>query len=102
MKFNGLMDISDVSSVGSFYTTPDFDLLVSNTTGNSVDLNLIPSGLTKSSMATQLIQKSLNNRATLISAQPSKKITISCIKGKTTKKVIAASPVCPKGFVKKK
>ena len=102
MKLNGLMDLSDVSSVGSFYTTPDFDLLVSNTTGNSVDLNLIPSGLTKSSMATQLIQKSLNNRATLISAQPSKKITISCIKGKTTKKVIAASPVCPKGFVKKK
>ena len=27
--------------------------------------------------------------------------TISCIKGKTIKKVIGAKPVCPKGFVKK-
>ncbi len=33
-------------------------------------------------------------------AQP-KKITITCVKGKTTKKVSAAKPVCPKGYVKK-
>ena len=102
VKFDGLLDLADISSVGSFYTTPDFDLLVTNTTGNSVQLNLIPSSLTKSSLATQLIQKSLNNKAILVSAQPSKKVSISCVKGKTTKKVTAVAPVCPKGFAKKK
>jgi hypothetical protein len=102
VKFDGLLDLADISSVGSFYTTPDFDLLVTNTTGNSVQLNLIPSSLTKSSMATQLIEKSLNNKATLVSANPSKKISISCAKGKLIKKVTAVAPVCPKGYVKKK
>ena len=28
-------------------------------------------------------------------------ITITCIKGKTTKKVTASKPVCPKGYTKK-
>jgi len=31
----------------------------------------------------------------------SKKITISCVKGKTTKKVTAVSPKCPAGYKKK-
>jgi hypothetical protein len=31
-----------------------------------------------------------------------KKITITCVKGKLIKKVIAVKPVCPKGYVKKK
>jgi hypothetical protein len=30
-----------------------------------------------------------------------KKITITCTKGKTIKKVTALKPVCPKGYVKK-
>ena len=28
--------------------------------------------------------------------------TITCVKGKTTKKVVAVKPVCPKGYTKKK
>jgi archaellum component FlaC len=28
--------------------------------------------------------------------------TITCVKGKTTKKVVALNPVCPKGYTKKK
>jgi hypothetical protein len=28
------------------------------------------------------------------------KLTISCIKGKTTKKISGANPKCPKGFTK--
>jgi archaellum component FlaC len=28
--------------------------------------------------------------------------TITCVKGKTTKKVVALKPVCPKGYTKKK
>jgi hypothetical protein len=30
-----------------------------------------------------------------------KKITITCVKGKTTQKVTAIKPVCPKGYTKK-
>jgi len=30
-----------------------------------------------------------------------KKITITCVKGKTTKKVTAVAPKCPSGFKKK-
>ena len=28
--------------------------------------------------------------------------TITCVKGKTTKKIVALKPVCPKGYTKKK
>ena len=34
-------------------------------------------------------------------AEPLKKTTITCIKGKVTKKVTAIKPVCPKGYKKK-
>jgi hypothetical protein len=34
-------------------------------------------------------------------APVAKKITITCVKGKTTKKVTAVKPVCPKGYRKK-
>jgi hypothetical protein len=30
-----------------------------------------------------------------------KKMTITCIKGKTTKKVTAVKPICPAGYKKK-
>ena len=32
---------------------------------------------------------------------PAKKSTITCVKGKTSKKVTAVKPVCPKGYKKK-
>ena len=37
------------------------------------------------------------------SAKPAvaKKVTITCVKGKTVKKVTAVKPVCPAGFKKK-
>ncbi|NDE48230.1 MAG: hypothetical protein EB019_04610, partial [Actinobacteria bacterium] len=34
-------------------------------------------------------------------APVAKKITITCIKGKTTKKVSGVNPKCPKGYKKK-
>ena len=32
---------------------------------------------------------------------PAKKISITCVKSKTSKKVTAVNPVCPKGYKKK-
>ena len=40
-------------------------------------------------------------KAAAAKASASKKTTITCIKGKTVKKVTAAKPVCPKGYKKK-
>ena len=36
-----------------------------------------------------------------LSVKPAKKTTITCVKGKLTKKVTAVKPVCPKGYKKK-
>ena len=41
------------------------------------------------------------NTLYLLETQIAKSKTITCVKGKTTKKVMAYMPVCPKGFVKK-
>ena len=41
------------------------------------------------------------NTLYLLETQIAKSKTITCVKGKTTKKVMAYKPVCPKGFVKK-
>ena len=38
---------------------------------------------------------------TVIAISPAKKTTITCVKGKTTKKVTAVNPKCPKGYKKK-
>ena len=37
----------------------------------------------------------------LLETQVSKSKTITCVKGKTIKKVMAIKPVCPKGYVKR-
>jgi len=35
------------------------------------------------------------------SKNTTKRTTITCVQGKTQKKITAAKPVCPKGFIKK-
>jgi hypothetical protein len=42
--------------------------------------------------------KAKADRAATQAAQDAKKLTITCVKGKTSKKVTGESPVCPKGF----
>jgi hypothetical protein len=51
-------------------------------------------------------EKSLTARATsttstTVAAVPGKKTSVTCVKGKTTKKVTALKPVCPAGYKKK-
>jgi len=41
------------------------------------------------------------NTLYLLETQVAKSKTITCVKGKTTKKVMALKPVCPKGYSKK-
>jgi len=49
--------------------------------------------------ATGTSQSAANNQK--IPAAKAKTITITCVKGKSVKKVTAVKPVCPKGYVKK-
>ena len=57
---------------------------------------------TGSSAATKATGSSTATKATgTVKAPASKTITITCVKGKTTKKVSGVKPVCPKGYTKK-
>jgi hypothetical protein len=47
------------------------------------------------------IKVKLTQEAAVVAPTPSKKISITCTKGKLTKKVTATSPLCPKGYKKK-
>ena len=126
-----LYDLSDPMSVGRIYRTPDFDLLLFNKVSNSFQLNLTPKSLIGSEDAKNLVSKSLNLRNALIEKQNAEikaeaeakakaeaeakakadadtkakviptKTTITCIKGKTLKKVTAINPKCPAGYKKK-
>ena len=41
------------------------------------------------------------SESSVVTPVAKKKVTISCVKGKTTKKVTAVSPKCPAGYKKK-
>ena len=41
------------------------------------------------------------NTLNLMETQVSKSKTVTCVKGKTIKKVMALKPVCPKGYIKR-
>lgn len=77
----------------------------------ALDIALNPN-YTGSSAATEANQNSSGPAATgtsktaannqVVTAAKAKTTTITCVKGKTTRKVTAVKPVCPKGFTKKK
>jgi hypothetical protein len=49
-----------------------------------------------------VLEWDLKNLASIeLSVKPTKKSTITCVKGKLTKKVTAVKPTCPKGYQKK-
>ncbi len=66
-------------------------------------LKLAAYGFTYSEKILQvkLTQQKDNSLASATAKPAQKKITITCVKGKTTKKVTAVNPKCPSGFKKK-
>ena len=131
-SFVRFIDIKNPKSIGSFYRTNEFDVLITNINANTVTLNLIPRKLIQSPEALLLAQKSLANRDIAVANERAlaeakvkadieakvkseaeakakaegaltvKKSTIYCIKGKTTLKVAALKPKCPTGYKLKK
>ena len=105
----GLM-ITNTAGVGVQLISPKYNLLVSDKTTSEITLDLIPKA--QLSSASALIAAAEANRVriqqeTTKPAEPgevkpkSKKKTITCVKGKTIRKVSAVKPKCPAGFKKR-
>ena len=125
LNYPNFFDLQDSRNIGSKYQTEDFEVLITNKKNDSITLNFIPSNLANSVEAKLLIEKSIINRESASAEAKAKadaeakakadaeakakadakivikKSTITCLKGKTTKKITGISPHCPSGFKKK-
>jgi hypothetical protein len=100
-------------AIGTKLVSPDYTLLVSDINNFSLILDLVPDSLTQSPEFNSLVKESEVNRrkyqvqieakakAAADKAAASKKTTITCTKGKLTKKVTAIKPKCPSGYKNK-
>ena len=122
------LDLNNTNTIGESIWSPDFQILVSNIQKDRITLNLIPNQLESSSETfslknsaelnkeisnadsqLQLLLKPqnaiVNNPVSKPTSNPvetkSKVSTITCIKGKTLKKITAVNPKCPSGYKKK-
>lgn len=99
--------ISNLSGVGTQLISPKYNLLVTDMDSSQITLDLIPKA--QLSNASNLISAAQANRDRIQAAvnasnkpvpavSPSKKKTITCVKGKSIRKVTAVKPRCPAGF----
>ena len=132
LTYPSFYNIRDLNSIGSKYRTEDFEVLLTDIKDSSISLNLIPTKLANSADAQILFEKSISNRdqakakadaeakakadaeaktdaeakakadAEAKAKLSVKKTTIICVKGKTSKKVVAEQPKCPAGYKLKK
>ena len=127
VPYFNVYDLNDVKNVGNFYNSPEFRIFITDRINDKVTINMIPNNLLNSTQVSSLIKHSLSRREFLINqaeadakakleadakakaeadaATKTKvvlpKTTITCIKGKTLKKITAVSPKCPSGYKKK-
>jgi M6 family metalloprotease-like protein len=101
------IDVTKNQGIGTFLQSPKLGMLISDNDGKVLTISLFPVKLFFSESGKQLQATAENNRAKYLKieldkiAAASKKTTITCVKGKLTKKVTAVKPVCPKGYKKK-
>ena len=109
------IEVSNNLGIGSFIQSPKYTLLIKNNIGLKLSLSLIPKDVANSDAAKQLFTDAENTRISnvkLVQAEKdakaaaaktvaTKKTTITCVKGKLTKKVTAVKPKCPAGYKKK-
>ena len=68
---------------------------------NSIELSKFDSTLNNQKKLLSAYQSTLADAVSAAKLNSNKKITITCIKGKTTKKVTGINPICPSGYKKK-
>ena len=106
-------DISSDSVVGKIARSDTMNMFVSSKDQSSITIYVYSNALSNSSEVMALIAKTNSDlelkakqdaEAKAIAdakAAANKKTTITCVKGKLTKKVTAVKPVCPKGYKKR-
>jgi hypothetical protein len=103
------LPINSNEAIGAVINSPEFSLFLTDLNENSLTVKLLPGQMRESSTYRELTEEAARN---LTSAQARtsdlpkkpvkvKTVTITCVKGKTSKKVTAVKPICPKGFKKK-
>jgi hypothetical protein len=121
----GGLAFKDYSAIGTQFEAPNLTLLVSDVNSTSITLNLVPKSLSRSGEFKNLVDlsKAAKAAAELKAKQEAeakaaaelkakqeaeakalaakRKTTITCMRGKTVKKVTAVSPKCPSGFKRK-
>ncbi len=116
-KFKGTLLLDSYKSIGAQMVSPELTLLVSNFTESTITFNIAPSALTSTTQFTNLLDKASATKAEIrdrlatqakVKAQAKKasrtktvgkkRTTITCTKGKLSKKITAAKPKCPAGY----
>ena len=99
--------IGTYHSIGTELSSPEFKLLISDQSSSAITFNLVSSSLSSAPQYSDLVSKASEallkrkQEAEAKTTSIAKKTTITCVKGKTTKKVTATNPACPKGYKKK-
>lgn len=121
------LSVSQYGGVSTIVDSPDYKVLISENDGSNVVINLIPSPevdseysqflikqaqtrklendgrrRTNSEMEVEVISERQVEITTAAPNNSKKKTTITCVKGKLTKKVTGVKPKCPTGYKVKK
>ena len=107
-SFEGIsLDLTGHSGVGTYLSSSKIGLMITDNDGKKATLSVFPAKLFFSDSGKKLQNTADANREKYIklaeqeAAAALKKITITCTKGKLTKKVTDVKPVCPTGYTKK-
>ena len=115
--------INNYNAIGTQISSPEFTLVVSDLNTSAITFNLVPSSMTTTNTYTEIVAQATESKskakqeadakaaaelkakqeadASAKAAAAKKKTSITCIKGKTIKKVTAVQPKCPIGYKKR-
>ncbi len=105
-KFEFSTEITQKQGIGTLIKSPNYSLLISDNDGQKLSFVLIPTSLINSDVALKLIANADLKEKQFAEAKAketvSQKTTITCVKGKSIKKITAVKPKCTSGYKVKK
>lgn len=119
------IEVTNNLGIASYIESPKYTLLIKDNIAGKLSISLIPNDLVKSDAGKQLFSDAENNQTSSLKLAQAekeakaaaelkakqeaeakvaavKKTTITCVKGKLTKKVTSVKPKCPGGYKLKK
>jgi len=109
IKFNGDLQLAIFNAKNAGVTYPSsssifngiVNIAPSELDCNYINVSVFDSELQNKQRILATLEVSITNGIATAQANANKKLTITCIKGKLTKKLTATNPKCPKGYKKK-